>query len=95
MSDIGHNTGISGERLRTIIERVERLEADKDAVAEDIKALYAEVKGDGFDVKTIRNIVRLRKMDATKRDEQQALLDIYMSALGDFINTELGQAGKP
>ena len=95
MSDIGHNTGISRERLRTIIERVERLEDDKAAVMEDIKELYAEVKGDGFDVKTIKNIVRLRKMDAEKRDEQQALLDIYMSALGDFVTTELGQSGKP
>ena len=69
-------------QLRSIIERVERLEADKAAVAADIKEVYLEAKGNGFDTSIIRAVIRERKMDRAKRDEKQALIDLYMSALG-------------
>ena len=74
--------GIAGDRLRSLIERIERLEEEKRATSEDIKEVYAEAKGGGFDAKIMRQIVRIRKMDANELDEQEALLDTYMSALG-------------
>ena len=76
------SSGISAERLRTIIKRIEKLEEDKAGVAEDIKEVYAEAKGTGFDVKIIRQIVRLRKIELEKRREESELLDLYMSAIG-------------
>lgn len=69
-------------RLKTIIERVERLEEDKAAVAADIKEVFAEAKGEGFDVKILRKVVRLRKQDKAKRMEEEAILDLYLSAIG-------------
>ena len=69
-------------RLRTIIERVERLEVDKAAVMNDLKEVYLDAKGEGFDVKILRKIVRIRKMDKAKRDEEEALIDLYLSAIG-------------
>ncbi|HVY35631.1 MAG TPA: DUF2312 domain-containing protein [Caulobacteraceae bacterium] len=69
-------------RLKTIIERIERLEEDKAAVAADIKEVVAEAKGEGFDVKILRKVVRLRKQDQAKRLEEEALLDLYLSAIG-------------
>ncbi len=74
--------GIAAQRLRSFIERVERLEEEKAALAADIREVYAEAKGDGFDVKTLRQIVRLRKLDSSDRAEQEALLDLYKTALG-------------
>ncbi len=74
--------GIAAQRLRSFIERVERLEEEKAALAADIREVYAEAKGDGFDVKTMRQIVRLRKLDSSDRAEQEALLDLYKAALG-------------
>ncbi len=74
--------GIAAQRLRSFIERIERLEEEKAALAADIREVYAESKGDGFDVKTMRQIVRLRKLDSSDRAEQEALLDLYKSALG-------------
>ena len=75
-------SGISADRLRSIIKRIEKLEEDKAAVSEDIKEVYAEAKGTGFDVKIIRQIVRLRKVEVEKRREHDELLDLYMSAIG-------------
>ena len=75
-------TGVTGDRIRSIIERIERLEEEKHGIADDIKEVYAEAKGDGFDVKTLRQIINIRKMDQNDRAEQEALLDTYMSALG-------------
>ncbi len=75
-------TGIAGDRLRSFIERVERLEEEKASLGTDIREVYAEAKGDGFDVKTMRQIVRLRKLDSSDRAEQEALLDLYKAALG-------------
>ena len=74
--------GIAAKRLRSFIERIERLEEEKAALAADIREVYAEAKGDGFDVKTMRHIVRLRRMESSDRAEQEALLDLYKAALG-------------
>ena len=74
--------GIAAQRLRSFIERIERLEEEKAALAADIREVYAEAKGDGFDVKTMRQIVRIRKLDSSDRAEQEALLDLYKAALG-------------
>ena len=74
--------GITGQRLISFIERIERLEEEKAGLASDIKDIYAEAKGTGFDVKTMRKIIRLRKMDTDKRHEEEALLDLYKTAIG-------------
>ena len=81
MTDIGHNS-IAKDQLKSIIERVERLEEDKAAIGSDIKDVYAEAKGNGYDVKALRRIVSLRKQDPDKRAEQEAILDTYLHALG-------------
>jgi uncharacterized protein (UPF0335 family) len=70
------------ERLKSIIERVERLEEEKAALAEDIKEIYAEAKGNGFDTKALKQIVKIRKMDEQKRKEEQEILELYLSAIG-------------
>lgn len=71
-------------RLKSIIERVERLEEDKQAVMLDIKEVFAEAKGEGYDVKVLRKVLRLRKQDKAKRQEEEAILDLYLSALGEI-----------
>ncbi|HPU16320.1 DUF2312 domain-containing protein [Polymorphobacter arshaanensis] len=73
---------VSAEQLRLFIERIERLEEDKKGIADDIKDVYAEAKGTGFDAKTMRKIVALRKMDKGARQEAEALLETYKAALG-------------
>ncbi len=73
---------ISAEQLRLLIERIERLEAEKKGISDDIKDVYNEAKSTGFDAKTIRTIVRLRKMEKHQLDEQDALLETYRNALG-------------
>ena len=70
-----------GERLRALVERIERMEEEIAARKEDMKELFAEAKGDGFDVKILKEVVRLRKQDADERDEHQSLLETYMAAL--------------
>jgi len=70
------------DQLRSIIERIERLEEEKAVLAEDIKEVYAEAKGNGFDTTTLRAVVRLRKQDSSERAEREALLDLYLNALG-------------
>lgn len=74
--------GIAAEQLKSIIERIERLEEEKAGIASDIKDIFAEAKGNGYDVKTLRKVISLRKQDAAERDEQEHLLDTYMRALG-------------
>lgn len=69
-------------KLKSLVERIERLEEDKAAVANDLKEVYAEAKGEGFDTKILRKVVRLRKMDAAKRQEEEALIDLYVTAIG-------------
>jgi uncharacterized protein (UPF0335 family) len=76
------NENVSAEQLRLFIERIETLEEEKKATADDIKDVYAEAKGTGFDTKTMKAIVRLRKMEANARQEAEALLDTYKTALG-------------
>lgn len=88
MSEIGHNTGVAHDQLRSVIERIERLEEEKAAIAADIKEVYAEAKANGFDTKTLREIVRIRKMDKAERDEQEAMLEMYMGALGMLFDAQ-------
>jgi uncharacterized protein (UPF0335 family) len=80
-------TGESGQtvaagQLRAFVERIERLEEDKKTIAEDIKEVYAELKGTGFDTKAVRTIIRLRKKDQAERQEEETILDLYKNALG-------------
>lgn len=75
-------SGFAKEHLRAFIERVERLEEEKKALADDIREVYSEAKGTGFDTKVMRQVIRLRKMEAADRQEQEAILDLYLSALG-------------
>ena len=79
MSEIG---GAASERLKALIDRIERLEEEKKALTEDIKEVYAEAKSAGFDVKIIRQLIRLRKMDPADRNEMEEILTIYMRAVG-------------
>ena len=71
-------------RLKTIIERIERLEEEKAGIAGDIKEVFSEAKGEGFDVKILRKVVRIRKQDRAKRMEEDAILDLYLSAIGEI-----------
>lgn len=73
---------VAAGQLRSIIERIERLEEEKKAIADDIKDVYGEAKGNGFDTKVLRQVVRIRKLDQAERQEQEALLDLYLAALG-------------
>lgn len=79
MADVG---GIAGAQLRSFIERIERLEEEKAALAADIREVFAEAKGNGFDPKVMRQVLKLRKLDQADRQELEALLDLYMSAIG-------------
>jgi uncharacterized protein (UPF0335 family) len=76
------SAGVARDQLRAFIERVEKLEEEKAAIAGDIKEVYAEAKANGFDTKTLRQVVRIRKLDSAERQEQEALLDLYLHALG-------------
>lgn len=75
------NTTAQG-KLKSLVERIERLEEDKAAVANDLKEVFAEAKGEGFDVKILRKVIRLRKQDKAKLQEEEALIDLYVSAIG-------------
>lgn len=82
---IGHNSqvgGIAADQLRSIIERIENLESDKKDIADDIREVYAEAKGNGFDPKIIREVIRLRGIERAARQEREAMLELYMNALG-------------
>ncbi len=76
------DTLVAREQLRSIVERIERLEEDKQAIADDIKDVYGEAKANGFDTKVLRDVVRMRKQDQTERQEQDAIRDLYLHALG-------------
>jgi uncharacterized protein (UPF0335 family) len=92
MSGIGHNSGAEApeepatrfakDQLKSIIERIERLEEEKATIGSDIRDVFAEAKGNGYDVKALRTIVRLRKQDANERAEQETILETYLQALG-------------
>ena len=88
---IGHNTGttpdapattFAKDQLKSIVERIERLEEEKKSIADDIRDVYAESKSAGFDCKALRTIVRMRKQDANERQEQETILELYMQNLG-------------
>lgn len=74
--------GVGADQLRSIVERIERLEEEKKALADDIKEVYAEAKGNGFDTKILRKVISLRKRDRAEIDEEETLLDVYLRALG-------------
>lgn len=79
MADVG---GVAGEHLRSFIQRIERLEEEKNTISEDIREVFAESKSMGFDPKIMRQVLRLRKMETSDRQEQEALLETYLAALG-------------
>ena len=79
MSEVG---GVAGDRLRSFVERIERLEEEKAGIASDIRDIYAEAKANGYDVKTLRKVVQLRKKDSDQREEEEAMLTLYLHALG-------------
>lgn len=79
MSDPG---GVAADQLRAFVERIERLEEEKKVISDDIKDVYAEAKGNGYDVKILRKVVSLRKKQPHEREEEEAVLDLYMHALG-------------
>ena len=78
MVDVG---GVAGERLKSFVERIERLEEEKVALSADIREVYAEAKGAGFDIRVMRQLIQLRKMDKDDRSEMEAILDVYERAL--------------
>ena len=96
MSKAGHNTGVATkfakDQLKAIVDRIERLEEEKKTISDDIRDVYAEAKGNGFDVKALRTIMRMRKQDANERAEQETILETYMQALGMLVGTPLGDA---
>jgi uncharacterized protein (UPF0335 family) len=96
MTAIGHNSGDASAhpdilnqtaqgQLRGIVERVERLEKEKAEIADQIREVFAEAKGNGFDVKVLRKTIKIRKMDRAKRQEEEAILDLYLTALGEWM----------
>ena len=91
MSSIGHNT-LAGDRLKSIVSRIEKLEEQKSEIADDIRDVYAEAKGNGYDVKALREIVRRRKKDAADMAEHEAIVETYMMALGMLAGTPLGDS---
>lgn len=82
-TDSGMDDPIHGDQLKSIVERIERLEEEKKTIADDIKEVYAEAKGNGYDPKIIRMVIRIRKRDANERAEEEALLDLYLQAVGE------------
>ena len=75
-------TKFAKDQLKAIIERIERLEEEKKTISDDIRDVYAEAKGNGFDTKILRKVISLRKKEPTEREEEQSMLDLYMEALG-------------
>jgi len=75
-------TTFAKDQLKSVVERIERLEEEKAALSADIKEVYAEAKGNGFDVKILRKVIRVRKQDAAERSTEEEMLDLYLSAVG-------------
>ncbi|MEM0908359.1 MAG: DUF2312 domain-containing protein [Pseudomonadota bacterium] len=88
------NGGVAGDQLRAFVERIERLEEEKQALADDVKDVYAEAKANGFDTKILRQVVRLRKQETNERLEQEAILDLYLQALGMRFSAEDAETAK-
>lgn len=83
---------MKNNQIAAIVERIEKLETEKAAIAEDIKGVFSEAKSNGFDAKILKQVIALRKKDASKRAEEQAILATYMQALGMLADTPLGRA---
>ena len=79
---MSNTSGVAAGQLKAFVERIERLEEEKKGIADDIRDVFAEAKGQGFDTKVMRQVIRLRKKDASEREEEEALLDLYLHALG-------------
>lgn len=75
--------GVAADQLKSFVERIERLEEEKQTIADDIKDVYAEAKGFGYDVKILREVIRIRKQDKAEREEMEAILELYLLALGE------------
>jgi uncharacterized protein (UPF0335 family) len=84
---------VAQDQLRAFVERIERLEEEKKAIADDIKEIYAEAKGNGFDTKVLRQVIRIRKQDRSERLEQEAILELYLSALGMALGPSEDEEG--
>jgi len=84
---LGHNS-VPADQLKSIIERIENLEEDRAGIALDIREVYAEAKGNGYDAKALRQLIKLRKQDEAEREEQEHILDVYKSALGMIPNLD-------
>jgi len=76
-------TSVAADQLKTVIERIERLEEEKAGVSNDIKEVYSEAKGNGFDTKILKQVIKIRKLPTAEREEQEAILDLYLHALGN------------
>lgn len=76
---------VDHRQLRSFVDRIERLEEEKQTIADDIKDVYAEAKGNGFDTKILRKVISIRKMDRSEREEMEAILDLYLNALGMLV----------
>jgi uncharacterized protein (UPF0335 family) len=88
-----HNLGENSRAvLKSLIDRIEAVEAEKQAAADDIKEIYAEAKSTGFDTAAMRAVIKFRKQDKAKRDERQSIIDAYLHALGELADTPLGRA---
>lgn len=93
MTEVGHNsTRFAKDQLKAFVERIERLEEEKKTISDDIRDVYAEAKGSGFDVKALRAIIRRRKQDAQAAAEHELIVETYMNALGMLADTPLGRA---
>jgi uncharacterized protein (UPF0335 family) len=82
----------TNNQLKSIVERIERLEEERKSIGDDIRDVYAEAKGNGYDVKALRAVIRMRKQDANDRLEHETIVETYMAALGMLADTPLGQA---
>lgn len=91
MTGIGHNS-ISKTELKSLVDRIETLEAEKWDLQADIKAVYKQASAGGYDAKILRKAIAFRKLDKHAREEQQAMLDVYLDALGDLASTPLGKS---
>jgi uncharacterized protein (UPF0335 family) len=90
----GGSIGVATGQLRSLVERIERLEEEKATIAGDIKEVYAEAKANGFDIKILRKVVKLRKFTADERAEEEAMIDLYLHALGMTIAEKVDQTGQ-
>ena len=92
MTDLGHN-GVNADHLKALIERIERLEADKAQIGEDIKDVYQEAKSAGYDSRIMKKVIAIRKRDPAERSEEEVLLDLYCQAVGVQLSLSFDSAG--